>query len=669
MLPTAHNHHPASRQDIHYDRFGQRTYTRYDNRIETHYTYDSLTRRLARMYNIAPNGTLLQDNRYTYDPVGNITAIDDNGLNPRRQVYEYDPADRLRLSEGHMGDLGINYRSEYDYSPAGKIMRKHTRGKRMNNYGTFPVDYTNEYLYPTAGNPFAIEKIESHGFGAYELLWDKNGNMTHSFSPRAGERRMCWTEDNRMQGYTEYSDETGDISAWYNYDGGGERNFKITSPKLRLRQNAAGLRYAAIMKYPTLYASALVTFNRGGYTKHYFEGTSRICSKIGGGFSDVEWNRTIERIPVMQDDYSRLSERQSESVHQTFEQCLGIGVAMEGVTDLYDVIKKEHERDEKEPAFYYHSDHLGSAAYLTNDDGKVTQALNYLPYGEDWVEVRYDLAPSLGQYRFNGKEKDYESGFHYYGARYYWSELLTGWLSVDAMTDDYPEISSYSYCFLNPVKIIDPDGHRGIPSYARYGTISRQQRLAQSHVRTTVYRNSYSSNINYTRTGSRQIRHMPNTYSYLTTETSHDGIPRQYSNKSELLSTMELVSNLYSNKLNSAITNHEYSIVFQQRNLYTNRGKSTTKDTYVHFDDVLVQRDFDKAQALWQQAYDHIQRDYSAEFSNGKRFLTGEGFRLMEQLGPSPLEKVKRDFKAHPSEFKCEGSYIYPISTLRDGSL
>lgn len=23
---------------------------------------------------------------------------------------------------------------------------------------------------------------------------------------------------------------------------------------------------------------------------------------------------------------------------------------------------------------------------------------------------------------FTGKEKDYESGFHYYGARYYWSE-------------------------------------------------------------------------------------------------------------------------------------------------------------------------------------------------------------------------------------------------------
>ena len=59
---------------------------------------------------------------------------------------------------------------------------------------------------------------------------------------------------------------------------------------------------------------------------------------------------------------------------------------------------------------------------------------------------------------FNGKEKDCESGFHYYGARYYWSELLTGWLSVDPMADKYPGISPYAYCAWNPVKYIDPNG-------------------------------------------------------------------------------------------------------------------------------------------------------------------------------------------------------------------
>ena len=56
---------------------------------------------------------------------------------------------------------------------------------------------------------------------------------------------------------------------------------------------------------------------------------------------------------------------------------------------------------------------------------------------------------------FNGKEKDYESGFHYYGARYYWSELLTGWLSVDPLMDKYSSISPYAYCAWDPVTLLD----------------------------------------------------------------------------------------------------------------------------------------------------------------------------------------------------------------------
>ena len=64
----------------------------------------------------------------------------------------------------------------------------------------------------------------------------------------------------------------------------------------------------------------------------------------------------------------------------------------------------------------------------------------------------------------NGKEKDYESGFHYYGARYYWSELLTGWLSVDPMSDKYPSMSPYNYCAWNPIILVDPDGREIDPS-------------------------------------------------------------------------------------------------------------------------------------------------------------------------------------------------------------
>ena len=64
----------------------------------------------------------------------------------------------------------------------------------------------------------------------------------------------------------------------------------------------------------------------------------------------------------------------------------------------------------------------------------------------------------LKVFTFTGKERDSETGFSYFGARYYDSDLMTGWLSVDPMADKYPSLSPYAYCGWNPVKLVDPDG-------------------------------------------------------------------------------------------------------------------------------------------------------------------------------------------------------------------
>ena len=61
---------------------------------------------------------------------------------------------------------------------------------------------------------------------------------------------------------------------------------------------------------------------------------------------------------------------------------------------------------------------------------------------------------------FTGKEKDKETGYGYFGARYMDHELMTMWLSVDPMCDKYPSISPYAYCAWNPVKLVDPDGRK-----------------------------------------------------------------------------------------------------------------------------------------------------------------------------------------------------------------
>lgn len=61
-------------------------------------------------------------------------------------------------------------------------------------------------------------------------------------------------------------------------------------------------------------------------------------------------------------------------------------------------------------------------------------------------------------FTFTGKERDQETGYSYFGARYYDSDLSGLFLSVDPMTDKYPSISPYAYCAWNPVRLVDPNG-------------------------------------------------------------------------------------------------------------------------------------------------------------------------------------------------------------------
>ena len=173
----------------------------------------------------------------------------------------------------------------------------------------------------------------------------------------------------------------------------------------------------------------------------------------------------ISNFRQITNNYENLIENQINGITETFNNCMQADVVINNDCNLFNMMYEQRERDAIEYPFYYHFDHLGSTTYLTDRNGNITQTLTYLPYGEDWVDITafqpnynnlFDTT-MLGTYSFNGKEKDYESGFHYYGARYYASELGI-WLSTDPMSDKYPSLSPYNYCADNPVKFIDPKG-------------------------------------------------------------------------------------------------------------------------------------------------------------------------------------------------------------------
>jgi RHS repeat-associated protein len=145
-------------------------------------------------------------------------------------------------------------------------------------------------------------------------------------------------------------------------------------------------------------------------------------------------------------------------------ECLGfvISPTIENY-NLNSIEELQNSNNPENEMFFYHTDHLGSSSWITDASGAVNQHLQYLPlrqaqgsaFGEDYIYQRN--SSWAVPYTFSGKEKDSETGYSYFGARYYDSDLSI-WLSVDPMSDKLPFITPYSYCYNHPINYKDPDG-------------------------------------------------------------------------------------------------------------------------------------------------------------------------------------------------------------------
>ena len=124
---------------------------------------------------------------------------------------------------------------------------------------------------------------------------------------------------------------------------------------------------------------------------------------------------------------------------------------------LYPILTKESTNLEHRVSgiYYYHPDHLGSATWITNSARVPIEFIHYMPFGELWYNQQASAYNE--RFKFTGKERDEETGYDYFGARYY-SSALPMWMSVDPLAGDYPWISPYAYCAWNPIKYIDPTG-------------------------------------------------------------------------------------------------------------------------------------------------------------------------------------------------------------------
>ena len=364
---------------------------------------------------------------------------------------------------------------------------------RRYNYifdGTLKAGHDFTYKYDPK-DPFRLLSVDAKEYRSsteevdttrreHSYAFDGNGNLVLQLSDLAERidsasfadtaamqvRQYLWDEDNHLLAIN----DNGFVSNYF-YDAAGERTVKISAPDLAVYVNGteALKNDSALVKFVGYVSPYLVVSNGGRYTKHIYAGTQRIASKLGDIESFGADPRRVEYAGanLKEVDFGTKYEQQTKALLVRYDS-LGV---MNKPRELNDYVggqsfccsNEELPSYESAPdglnyeslIFFYHPDHLGSTALVTDNDGNVVQSIAYIPYGEVFIEERNGTWNT--PYLFNGKELDEETGLYYYGARYL-NPTNGMWLSTDPLFEKYVGMSPYNYCVGNPVKLVDPDG-------------------------------------------------------------------------------------------------------------------------------------------------------------------------------------------------------------------
>ena len=449
---------------------------------------------------------------YTYDALYRLSTASGTykGADNKAASYTlsmgYDNMHRITSKKQHLSQTGVQFEGTLN---AGYELA-YTYGKDAGR--KFQLDNVRDINYRTEETPTEGMNINN----GHKYTYDLNGNLVYINTSRvkrdgkedekATEQKYRWDEDNRLMVLS----DNGKTSR-YTYNAAGERIMKSYGTMEGVYINGApqGITFHETDNF-TLYPASILSVNKNRFTKHYFLGDKRVASRIGTGLFNNVYGRNGSYVTAGQQDYAeRMNQIQKQKEAYYKQQGIAPGVPTEkgaygdpentGVG--YNAVLTElgnHDVPQgwiqtprpnttpgtnpgppvswndpsnpddpqagygyipndttKEETFFYHSDHLGSTSYITDDKANITQYDAYLPYGELLVD-EHSSSEEL-PYKFNGKELDEETGLYYYGARYM-DPKISMWLGVDPLTEKYISVSGYVYCIGNPIRFVDPNG-------------------------------------------------------------------------------------------------------------------------------------------------------------------------------------------------------------------
>ena len=467
----------------------------------------------------AKAGTIM-DNAYSYDAVSNVLGIQNNAPLPQSgkaggqisHSYTYDPLYRLSSATGtYKGadNKTASYTLAMGYDNMHRITSKkqHLTQSNVQFNGTLNAGYELAYTYQKGdGKKFQLDNVCDINYrteetptdsatinNGHKYEYDANGNLVYINTSRvkkdgkedekASEQKYRWDEENRLLAV----DENGFVSNYW-YDADGERTVKTSGENEAIYVNSEFSGGNTGTARFSLYVSPYLVAGQGGkYTKHIYVGSQRIVSKLGDlasygadprripyagneadGLTINYKDKYAKQLQSIKDNYKAFDQPYNGKDNDDYVNGQGF-CCNDGTPEAAQARAMARTRaangnfkpndDYEKMQFYYHPDHLGSSSYITNLDGEVSQHIEYVPFGEVFIEERNNTWNT--PYLFNAKELDEETGLYYYGARYM-DPKISMWLGVDPLMEKYPSVTGYCYTMDNPIRFIDPDGRDGM---------------------------------------------------------------------------------------------------------------------------------------------------------------------------------------------------------------
>ncbi|BAV06841.1 RHS repeat-associated core domain-containing protein [Filimonas lacunae] len=424
-----------------YNEKGQRLMARYGNGTTSSYLYDPYTQRLlqtlTKQHDADAAGAALQNLLYTFDPVGNLVQIRDdaqqthffkNSVVYPENKFEYDALYQLTKATGrehvngglapyadsdlsniaqlpHVNDANavVTYTEKYEYDDCGNIKKlQHSVKNADSSSNTWSRRY--KYAYEedasNATNRLLATSLAGDADGVFSGIYTHNlwGNITAMPHLSAADS-LQWNAMDQLQ----HVNLGGGGNAWYVYGVGGNRVRKVIE-------------------------------RIGG----------KILERINLGSVEIYRERQGSSAPVLERYTLHIADNTGKIAQVDTKTIDTLG------SDTVNLLNENNIR-------YQYGNHIGSATLETDNDGNILSYEEYYPYGTSAYRISKTGSDiSLKRYRFCGKEKDEETGFYYYGARYY-AAWLARWTSSDpaGFVDGF---NLYRYCINNPVNYQDPNG-------------------------------------------------------------------------------------------------------------------------------------------------------------------------------------------------------------------